>query len=170
MMDHNHHHLDTESNSKEYAKFAVIIISIVFISYFAASIWGGVSLSNFLRMFMGTFFLVFAAFKLLDLEGFTNSYIGYDIIAKRFRPYAYSYPFFELALGLGSFLAVPYINIVTLFFMAIGSIGVFKELVRGSKIKCACLGTFIKLPLTTISLVENLAMGIMALIMILKII
>lgn len=170
MMDHDHHNhnMETEATPKEYAKFAGVIVAILLIAYFLASNWGGLSLGNYLRMFMGTFFLVFGIFKLLDLKGFAMSYMGYDIIAKRFPTYAYVYPFIELALAAGSFWMIPYTNAVVLFFMVIGSIGVFKELARGSKIKCACLGTYIKLPLTTVSLVEDVAMGIMALVMILK--
>lgn len=168
MMDHSHHH-EEENNSKEYIKFAFVILGILILSYGAVTIWGGLSLPNFLRIFMGTFFLVFSLFKLVDLQGFAMSYVGYDIVAKRSKAYAYAYPFIELALALGYFFLVPYIDWVTLLFMTIGSIGVFKELLRGSKIKCACLGTFIKLPLTTVSLVEDVGMGVMALLMILKV-
>ncbi len=171
MMDHSNHdnHTMPEATPIEYLKFAGVIVAILLISYFAAANWGGLSTSNFLRMFMGTFFAVFGIFKLLDLRGFATSYIGYDVIAKRSLTYAYAYPFIELALALGYFLQVPYTEWVTLFFMTIGSIGVLKELLRGSKIKCACLGTYIKLPLTTVSLVEDVAMGLMALLMILKV-
>ncbi len=168
-MDHSNHAMP-ESTPKEYAKFAVVILGILVISYFAAQQFGGLTLANFLRMFMGVFFAVFAIFKLLDLRGFATSYMGYDIVAKRFMSYGYVYPFIELALAVGYFWRVPYTDWVTLIIMTVGSIGVFKELARGSKIKCACLGTYIKLPLTTVSLVEDVGMGIMALLMILKII
>jgi hypothetical protein len=168
MMDHSHH-IEPESTPKEYAKFIGVILGIIIISYFAASNWGGLSVSNFLRIFMGVFFLVFGLFKLLDLKGFTESYIGYDIIAQKSIIYAYIYPFIELALAFGYFLRIPNTEWAALIVMAIGSIGVFKELMRGSKIKCACLGTYIKLPLTTVSLIEDVAMGIMALLMILKV-
>lgn len=167
MMDHNHH-TEPESSPKEYVKFIGVILGILIVSYFAAITWGGLSVTNFLKMFMGVFFLVFGLFKLLDLKGFAESYIGYDVIAKRSIAYAYAYPFIELALALGYFLNIPYTEWVTLIIMVVGSIGVFKELMRGSKIKCACLGTYIKLPLTTVSLVEDVAMGLMALLMILK--
>lgn len=170
-MDHGHHnHDEMEATPFEYLKFIVIIVGILIISYFIAANGSGLSVSNYLRMFMGTFFAVFGIFKLLDLRGFATSYIGYDVIAKKSINYAYSYPFIELALALGYFFTVPFTEWVALIFMVIGSIGVFKELMRGSKIKCACLGTYIKLPLTTVSLIEDLVMGIMALLMILKVI
>lgn len=168
MMDHSHHE-EPKSTPKEYAKFISVILGIIIISYIAVLVTGNLGISNLLRIFMGVFFLVFGLFKLLDLRGFAMSYIGYDIIAKRSIAYAYIYPFIELALAFGYFLSLPYTEWATLVIMVIGSIGVFKELMRGSKIKCACLGTYIKLPLTTVSLVEDVAMGVMALLMILKI-
>ena len=168
MSDHSHH-TEPESTPKEYLKFVGVIVGILITSYLIALVWGGISASNYLRMFMGTFFLVFGVFKLLDLKGFAVSFMGYDIIAKRFTNYAYAYPFIESVLALGYFLNISNTEWITLIFMVIGSIGVFKELMRGSKIKCACLGTYIKLPLTTVSLVEDVAMGAMALLMILKV-
>ncbi len=168
MTDHTQHH-DLESTPKEYAKFIAVILGIFIISYFATYLFWGLSMPNFLRMFMGTFFLIFGLFKLLDLKGFVTSYIGYDIVAKKYTNYAYAYPFIEIALALGYFFHIPYTDWATLIFMAIGSVGVFKELMRGSKIKCACLGTYIKLPLTTVSLIEDVGMGIMALITLVKI-
>lgn len=168
-MRNAHDHLESESTPREYAKFIGVIIGILITSYFLALNWGGISVSNYLRLFMGTFFLVFSMFKIIDLKGFAISYTGYDVVAKRFMKYAYAYPFIELALALGYFLNIPNTQWVTLIFMVIGSIGVFKELMRGSKIKCACLGTYIKLPLTTVSLVEDVTMGVMALLMILRV-
>ncbi len=168
--NHDHHnHTEVEATPAEYAKFACVILGIILLSLLVAHQWGGLTLQNFIRMFMGMFFLVFAIFKLLDLKGFAESYIGYDVIAKRWFGYAKLYPFIELGLAAGSFFNGPYNNWIVLFFMIIGSIGVFKELMRGSKIKCACLGTYIKLPLTTVSLIEDVAMGVMAILMILKV-
>jgi len=168
MMDHNHH--ESESTPHEYLKFAGVILVILLASYLLSINAAVFNISDFLRNFMGVFFLVFGMFKLLDLKGFASSFSGYDIIAKRSIVYAYAYPFIEIALAVGYFLRLPYIDWITLVVMAVGSIGVLKELKRGSKIKCACLGTFIKLPLTTISLIEDVGMGLMALLMILKII
>ncbi len=164
-MDHSNH-TEPESTPKEYIKFVCIILGIVLISYLATGFSSTITTPNFLRIFMGVFFAIFAIFKLVDLRGFAVSYMGYDVIAKRFMVYGYIYPFIELALAGGYFFHVPYTEWATLIVMFIGSLGVLKELMRGSKIKCACLGTYIKLPLTTVSLVEDVAMGVMALLMI----
>jgi hypothetical protein len=162
-MDHTEHH-SSEGNPIEYLKFILVLIGITLLALAVSRIFS----LDFMRSFMGSFFIVFALFKLLDLPGFVMSYIGYDIIASKFNGYAYIFPFIELFLGIGSFINFPYINYAILIITMISAIGVIKQLLRKSKIKCACLGTYIKLPLTTVSLVEDLGMGIMALILLLN--
>ena len=161
---HNHEHGDT--TLKDYVLFAAVLLFILLVSLgITYSI--GFSSETWMREFMAVFFLVFGIFKLVDLKGFVMSYVGYDIVAKKFPAYAYAYPFIELILALGYFLNISSTNYATVIIMAIGSIGVARELLRGSKIKCACLGTSIKLPLTTVSLIEDVLMGVMALVLIL---
>jgi len=157
--NHNHEHHE-EGRPRDYFVFGLIILGILLISYWLGNGWS-------MRHFMAVFFLAFGFFKVLDIPGFVSSYRAYDIIAKKFAGYAYAYPFIELLLGIGYLMDISWINWLTLALMIVGSIGVGKELLRGSKIKCACLGTFVKLPLTTVSLIEDVSMGIMALIVIL---
>ncbi len=154
-------HHEGEGAPIEYLKFAGVIASIVIISLLLHSFLGD-TFRDWMRFFMGTFFVVFAGFKFLDLPGFVMSFIGYDVIAKRSMLYAKVYPFLELGLGLVYLFGQSWADYITLPLMIIGSIGVGKELLRGSKIKCACLGTYIKLPLTKVSLTEDLIMGAMA--------
>ena len=99
---------------------------------------------------------------------FKEMFAGYDVIAKRSKQYAAAYPFIELALGLAYLVnALPLTrDILTFVIMTVSSIGVFQEIRRRSGIHCACLGNVIKLPLSTVSLVENVGMGVMALVMI----
>lgn len=163
-MNHDHHdmsHHEGEGAPIEYLKFAGIIAGILIITTLLNSYFGQ-SLTDWLRYFMGTFFVVFAVFKLLDLNGFVMSFIGYDIIAKRSMLYARLYPFIELALGLCYLFNYGNVDWAALVIMAVGAMGVAQQLLRRSKIKCACLGTYVKLPLTTVSLVEDLTMGAMA--------
>ncbi len=165
-MDDNHDHNHEEGTPKEYIKFGGVIVFILLVTWLITGS-SGFSPADFMRYFMAVFFVTFGLFKLADLEGFVSSYRGYDIIAKRLPAYGYLYPFIELTLGAGFLLNVPSVNLITLIIMVIGSIGVIQQLLRKSKIKCACLGTYIKLPLTTVSLVEDLAMGLMALLLLL---
>jgi len=122
------------------------------------------SLHSLMTWFMGGFFLVFSFFKLLDLNGFVDAYRSYDVLAKASPAWAYAYPFVELALGVG-YVANwnPFVlNSITLTLMLIGSIGVLRALLRRSAIRCACLGTALKLPMTTVTLMEDLGMAAMA--------
>jgi hypothetical protein len=157
--DHNHY----ETTWKDWLAFAGIIIFILAVALIYSHL-AGLNALNTMRIFMAVFFLVFALFKLADLRGFANSYMGYDIIAKKFSSYAYIYPFIELFLAAGYLLNVSWINWITLIFMLVGAFGVGRELLRKSNIKCACLGSYVKLPLTTVSLIEDLAMAAMAVI------
>jgi len=119
---------------------------------------------KFMNGVMGYFLCLLAMFKLFDIAGFADGFQMYDLIAKKYRTYAYCYPFIELSLGL-AYLSnfAPFItNIFTLLIMSISAIGVIKSLQKGMNIKCACLGTVLSVPLSTISVVENIGMGLMA--------
>lgn len=121
--------------------------------------------------FMASFFLIFSFFKLLDLAGFANGYAAYDIVAKKYHYYGYLYPFIELGFGLayivnGKSLSL---NIVVLVIMGISSIGVIKAKLSRQKFHCACVGTFLKVPLSNIAIIEDILMVLMSLGMILKI-
>jgi copper chaperone CopZ len=117
-----------------------------------------------MRYFMGGFFLVFSFFKLLDLRGFADAYRSYDFLARAIPAWSYAYPFVELALGAAYLLnlAPTAINLATLVLMLVGAAGVLKALFAKLTIRCACLGTALNLPMTKVTLVEDLAMAVMA--------
>lgn len=125
------------------------------------------SLHTIMTNFMGGFFIIFSLFKMIDLKGFAEGYATYDIIAGKSEFYAKTYPFLELILGVLYFTdLIPTItNVITAILMFIGSLGVAKALVEKRTIQCACLGTALKLPMTKVTLVEDISMGIMAIIM-----
>jgi hypothetical protein len=131
---------------------------------------GNRSLEDAMRYFMAGFFLVFSFFKLLDLRGFADAYRGYDILARALPFWAFVYPFVELALGIAYLTNVfPFMtNVATLVLMLVGAVGVLKSLLNKKAIRCACLGTALNLPMTTITLVEDLGMAAMAGVMLVK--
>lgn len=122
------------------------------------------SIEPLMRHFMAGFFIVFAFFKLLDPPGFVSAYRGYDLIARRVPAWGWAYPFIELALGVAYLLAwAPIVtNSVTLVLMLVGAAGVLKALLDKRAIRCACLGTALNLPMTKVTLVEDLTMAAMA--------
>ena len=117
-----------------------------------------------MRYFMAGFFLVFSFFKLLDIKAFADAYAGYDLLAKRWHGWGMIYPFVELGLGL-AYLANwnPLItNWITLIIMGFSAIGVIQAVMDKRSIRCACLGTVFKLPMSTVTIVEDLGMVVMA--------
>ena len=122
---------------------------------------------EFMLDFMGLFYIVFAFFKMLDLKGFPESFSMYDPLAKRLPIYGWIYPFIETAMGI-MFLMRYEVNIalvITLVVLGITTIGVTKTLIDKKSIRCACLGTALKLPMTEATFIENTIMIVMAALM-----
>jgi hypothetical protein len=154
---------DALSFAQRYKPLLVIIATVAFSAAALALVDG--RMHRFMETFMGLFFVNFAMFKLIDLKGFADGFSMYDLIAKRSRTYALSFPFIELALGLLYLTAfLPMVtNILTLTIMLISGAGVIKAIVTGDKhLQCACLGTTLNVPLSTVSVIENFGMAAMA--------
>lgn len=120
--------------------------------------------------FMGLFYIVFSFFKLLDLKGFPESFRMYDPLAKLMPAYAWAYPFIELVLGLLLLMRFQ-INaalFITVVVLGITTIGVSRTLLDKKSIRCACLGTALKLPMTEATFIENTIMLVMALTMLVQ--
>ncbi len=150
-----------------YKPLILIFVYLLGLVIFTEINRGAFNLMMSMNHFMGGFFLIFSFFKLLNLSGFAEAYSTYDIVAKKWRGYGFIYPFIELALGI-SYLyefAPVTTNLVTLLVMSISSIGVIQSVLKKNKIQCACLGTVFNLPMTTITIVEDLLMVVMSIIM-----
>lgn len=168
--DHKIHHIhldaDLDESPREYAKLAGVIGGIFLATVFLA--WArGFELVRFVSDFMAVFFITFAAFKFVNLDEFAAAYRGYDVVAKRFPVWAIMFPFIEGIIGVFYLLLnnSTGLNLLTMLVLGVASIGVLKELSNKSNIMCACLGTIIKLPLSKVSLVEDVAMFAMAAVM-----
>ncbi len=119
--------------------------------------------------FMGWFFLVFGTLKTIRIKGFVEAYQMYDVVAKKNKAYAYTYPFLELGFGLAYLFAwqVKVVSAVVVVIMLIGAYGVYLKLKEHEEIPCACLGTVFKVPMTWVTLGEDLLMAGMALMILL---
>jgi len=127
---------------------------------------------QWMQHFMAGFFLVFSFFKMLNLKGFAESYVMYDVVAKRLPAWAYIYAFTELALGLAFLINFnPLItNSVTFVVMSISIIGVLQSVLNKKKIQCACLGAVFNLPMSTVTIIEDALMIAMSGIMLIYVI
>ena len=121
---------------------------------------------DWMNLFMAQFFLTFSFFKFLNLKAFADSYNMYDIVAQKIKAYGFIYPFIELGLGISYLLAFnpTFTNAATILVMGISSIGVIKSVLNKQNIQCACLGAVFNLPMSTVTIIEDLLMVTMAII------
>lgn len=109
--------------------------------------------------------VVLAILKLQNLDSFTTMFLNYDLLAKRWVPYGYIYPFAEASAGILMIAgAFHWLSIsIALFIGTIGALSVFKAVyIDKRKLKCACVGGDSQVPLGFVSLTENLMMIAMA--------
>ena len=118
-----------------------------------------------LEWFIAFSMCVLALLKLQDVQRFSTMFLNYDLLARRWVPYATIYPFAEalagvlMAAGVWRWLSIP----VALFIGTIGAVSVFKAVyVDRRELKCACVGGASNVPLGFVSLTENLMMIAMA--------
>jgi copper chaperone CopZ len=113
-----------------------------------------------MRHFMSGFFLIFSFFKLLNIKGFAESYVMYDVLAKKIPAWAYLYVFIELGLGIAFLINFNPIltNSLTVLVMSISIIGVLQSVLNKQKIQCACLGAVFNLPMSTVTIIEDALM------------
>lgn len=160
--------LDSIDNFKKGYRILFIIIGLIFITSIAITLRSpNFSLATFLQTFMIGFFLVFASFKLLDLKGFADGYSTYDLLAKQWYGYGAIYPFIELFFGLGMIL-LPEVDTLLraeVVIMTFSGLGVISKLQKREKFQCVCLGTFMKVPLTHVTLIEDFGMAILGIIL-----
>lgn len=145
----------------------VLVVFAVAALIAAVTVWwqDGWVVANFVPTFISVAMMLLAMLKLQDLEKFSTMFLNYDLLAQRWPPYGYLYPFAELGAGalmlagVLTWLSAP----VALFIGGIGAISVFKAVYLDRReLKCACVGGASNVPLGFVSLTENLAMVGMA--------
>lgn len=148
-----------------YKPLLLVFTFITGIAFITAQQHGDFSWMDWMDNFMGGFFIAFSFFKLINLRGFADSYSTYDLLAKNIYSYGYIYPFIELGLGVAYLTGWQpfYTNVLTIFVMGFSSIGVIQSLVNKRKLQCACLGAMFNLPMSTVTLFEDMLMAGMAL-------
>lgn len=163
-----HYQTDHKQQVKKYSLIdftPLIIITFIICTITALHQWFyGVNIHNAMRIFMATFFLIFGLFKLVNLPRFVQAYEKYDLVTKKWKFYGYFYPFLEIGLGIAYLFSwnLYTINIITLIVMIVSAAGVFNQLHKGRQITCACLGDIFHVPMTYVTLVEDLLMALMA--------
>ncbi len=127
---------------------------------------GGFAPVRAVELFIAFSMCILAVQKLQNLESFSTMFLNYDLLARRYVPYAKIYPFAEalagilMIAGVALWLAVP----LALFIGTIGAVSVFRAVyIEKRELKCACVGGNSNVPLGFVSLLENIMMVAMAL-------
>jgi glutaredoxin len=142
--------------------FAMTGLTAIGASY---AVSGSVLTIRAAEWFIGFSMVVLALLKLQNIESFATMFLNYDLLAQRWVPYSYIYPFAEglagllMVAGVLGWLSIP----LALFIGTIGAVSVFKAVyVDKRELKCACVGGSSNVPLGFVSLTENLMMIAMA--------
>lgn len=145
--------------------FAITAFMAMAVSYTS---FGNPFTPHALGWFIAFSMTVLALLKLQNIESFSTMFLNYDLLAKRWVPYSYIYPFAEglagilMIAGALNWLSIP----VALFIGTVGALSVFKAVyIDKRELKCACVGGDSNVPLGFVSLTENLMMIGMALFM-----
>lgn len=117
-----------------------------------------------LPTFTAVAMVLLAQQKLRDVESFSTMFLGYDLLARRWVPYSYVYPYAEALAGLLMLAGLlPWVSgPLALFIGSVGAASVFKAVYLDRReLKCACVGGDSNVPLGFVSLTENLFMIVM---------
>lgn len=138
--------------------FALTALSALAASY---AVSGQLLTARALQWFIALSMVVLAMLKLQDIEKFSSMFLNYDLLARRWVPYSYIYPYAEafagvlMIAGALTWVSAP----VALFIGTIGAVSVFKAVyIDRRELKCACVGGSSNVPLGFVSLTENLFM------------
>ena len=148
---------DATSYRPVLAVFAVALALAVSLSI---GLLGGLGIRT-AEWFVAFSMAMLAMLKLQDVEQFSTMFVGYDLLGRRFVPYAYAYPYLEaLAAVLMAGRILPWLSIpIALVIGTTGAASVFYAVyIQKREIKCACVGGGSNVPLGFVSLTENLAM------------
>lgn len=118
---------------------------------------------DYMSHLMGWVLIFFGAIKLSDVVGFADGFAKYDPLARQSQVYAQVYPFLEITLGILFILQLLILpaTLVTLFIYSASLYGAVKSMLNKEQLHCVCLGTYFKLPLSTVTIIEATFMILM---------
>ncbi len=161
-----------DPDEKTYTPVITIFVSAALMALAVSwAAFGSLLTVRAVEWFIAISMCILAVQKLRDLESFTNTFLGYDLLARRWVRYAYLFPFAEfvagalMIAGALTYLAAP----LALFIGTIGAVSVYRAVyIEKRDLKCACVGGDSNVPLGFVSLTENVMMVGMAIWMLVK--
>ena len=120
---------------------------------------------DYMSHLMGWVLVFFGLIKLSDVVGFAKGFAKYDPLARRSVVYAQVYPFLEITLGILFILQLLILpaTVITLFIYSASLYGAVQSMMKKETLHCVCLGTYFKLPLSTVTIIEATFMIVMCL-------
>lgn len=150
---------------------AVLAVTFVMALTTCWAMQGALEIIRVLELFIAFSMCVLGILKLQDLLSFATGFVQYDLVAQRYVPYSYIYPYVEagagalMIAGLFTWFVAPAALIVS----TIGAVSVIKAVYIDKRdLSCACVGGGSSVPLGFISLTENLMMMAMSIWMMVK--
>lgn len=142
-------------------------LMLIFLVGLLAGLGGWLVFADIMRamtLFMGSALFLLSGLKVSNLSEFAMAFSTYDLLAGRSDAYARGYPFIELLLAFGYLFGVylVLVNTVTLLVMSIGAVGVYQNMKKDEVLMCACLGAVFNVPMTWVTLIEDVVMALMA--------
>ncbi|HTN15667.1 MAG TPA: glutaredoxin [Sphingomonadaceae bacterium] len=144
---------------------AVFAIAAALALVLSQAIFGSPVTWRAFEWFIAFSMAILAMLKLQDVEKFATMFLGYDLLARRWVPYAFIYPFAEALAGvLMAGRVLPWLSIpIAILMGTTGGISVFYAVyVQKRELECACVGGSGRVPLGPVSLLENVMMVAMA--------
>lgn len=159
-------HEDDRTLREKVQPYTRLIIVVVIITLIAigAAFYSNTGWHGFMQYLMGGYFFGFGLLQLISLKKSAKMLQAYDPIASRVPVYGYIFPFIQLLLGAAYFTwVVPaVVNLVALAFLLVNTTGVYKVIESKKVVRCGCLGTTLNVPVSKVTLWENLIMVGMA--------
>jgi hypothetical protein len=120
---------------------------------------------DYMSHLMGWVLICFGVIKLSDVVGFANGFAKYDPLARRSVVYAQVYPFLEITLGILFILQLLIFptTFITLFIYSASLYGALQSMMKKETLHCVCLGTYFRLPLSNVTIIEASFMILMCL-------
>lgn len=163
------------SNHLSLILISIIFISIFFINYIYLKFYkknnyikknrllDNINFNELMNNSMASILFIFGLLKLYNLNKFSSIFSKYNIISKKIPFYSYLYPFIEIILSFNLFLnyKINLTYIIINILMLISLISVIISIIKGKKIRCGCLGSFFHIPLSYVTISENIIMLLM---------
>jgi len=143
----------------------LLTMTLLVVIFTGVHVWYyGWSFHTVMQFMMAGYFLLFGALKVANWQKFVVSYRAYDDLAKRSAVYAQTYPALEVAIGVLYYVGVVWwpLHLLVGLLMTQKAYSTWRVVRSGNVVQCACLGGFFAIPITRVTVFEDILMAAMA--------